>query len=121
MKNRKPSPLLYSLATLVIMLAIVLVGQSFAPDRVQITILGTTDLHGNINPIESGCRRGRLLHTARITLFTQTHSHPERRVTIFRMMSFMTTVCGKRSGTFANRRPVEQQSRMKRRALRVIT
>ena len=51
-KNRKPSPLVYSLATLVIMLALFLVGRSFAPERVQITILGTTDLHGNINPID---------------------------------------------------------------------
>ena len=34
------------------MLALVLVGRSFAPERVQITILGTTDLHGNINPID---------------------------------------------------------------------
>jgi 2',3'-cyclic-nucleotide 2'-phosphodiesterase / 3'-nucleotidase len=34
------------------MLALVLVGRSFAPDRVQITILGTTDLHGNIDPID---------------------------------------------------------------------
>ena len=33
-------------------MVIVLVAQSFAPDRVQITILGTTDLHGNINPID---------------------------------------------------------------------
>lgn len=38
--------------TLVILLSLVLVGRSFAPDRVQITILGTTDLHGNINPID---------------------------------------------------------------------
>ena len=52
MKNRKVSPFIYSLATLVIMLALVLVGRSFAPDRVQITILGTTDLHGNILPID---------------------------------------------------------------------
>ncbi|HJS23295.1 MAG TPA: metallophosphoesterase, partial [Pyrinomonadaceae bacterium] len=52
MKYRKVSPYIYSLATLVIMLALVLVGRSFAPDRVQITILGTTDLHGNINPID---------------------------------------------------------------------
>src|SRR5678816_1464727 len=51
MKTRK-SPFLYSLATLIIMLALVLVGRSFAPDRVQITILGTTDLHGHINPID---------------------------------------------------------------------
>ena len=50
--TRKVSPFIYSLATLVIMLALVLVGRSFAPDRVQITILGTTDLHGNINPID---------------------------------------------------------------------
>jgi len=49
MKNRK---LLYSISTLVIILTLVLVGRSFAPDRVQITILGTTDLHGNINPID---------------------------------------------------------------------
>src|SRR5690349_720056 len=52
MKNRKVSPFLYSLATLVMMLALVLVGRSFVPDRVQITILGTTDLHGNILPVD---------------------------------------------------------------------
>ena len=52
MKTHKPSPFIYSLSTLIIMLALVLVGRSFAPDRVQITILGTTDLHGNINPID---------------------------------------------------------------------
>src|SRR5690242_14091442 len=53
MRNkRKLSPFIYSLATLVIMLALVLVARSFVPDRVQITILGTTDLHGNINPID---------------------------------------------------------------------
>ena len=51
-KQHKLSPFIYSLATLVIMLALVLVGRSFAPERVQITILGTTDLHGNINPID---------------------------------------------------------------------
>src|SRR5215213_3805511 len=51
MKTHK-SLFIYSLLTLIIMLAIVLVGRSFAPDRVQITILGTTDLHGNINPID---------------------------------------------------------------------
>ena len=50
--KRKPSPFINSLATLAILLALVLVGHSFAPDRVQITILGTTDLHGNINPID---------------------------------------------------------------------
>lgn len=38
--------------TLVMMLTLVLVARSFVPDRVQITILGTTDLHGNINPID---------------------------------------------------------------------
>src|SRR5215510_14305501 len=52
MTQRKVSPFYYSFATLIIMLALVLVGRSFAPDRVQITILGTTDLHGNINPID---------------------------------------------------------------------
>src|SRR4030095_9860767 len=52
MKNRKFSPFIYSISTLVIMLALVLVGRSFVPDRVQITILGTTDLHGNILPID---------------------------------------------------------------------
>ena len=51
-QRHKLSPFIYSLATLVIMLALVLVGRSFAPDRVQITILSTTDLHGNINPID---------------------------------------------------------------------
>src|SRR5678815_1154955 len=51
MKTRK-SPFIYSLSTLIILLALVLVGRSFVPDRVQITILGTTDLHGNINPID---------------------------------------------------------------------
>src|SRR5678815_1421584 len=51
MKTHK-SPFIYSLATLIILLALVLVGRSFVPDRVQITILGTTDLHGNINPID---------------------------------------------------------------------
>ncbi len=49
---KKPKPYLYSLSTLIIILALVLVGRSFAPERVQITILGTTDLHGNINPID---------------------------------------------------------------------
>jgi 2',3'-cyclic-nucleotide 2'-phosphodiesterase/3'-nucleotidase len=52
MKHRKVSPFIYSLATLVVMLALVFAGRSFAPDRVQITILSTTDLHGNINPID---------------------------------------------------------------------
>ena len=52
MKKRLISPFIYSVSTLVIMLALVLVGRSFAPDRVQITILGTTDLHGNILPLD---------------------------------------------------------------------
>src|SRR4026207_1016262 len=51
MKKHK-SPFIYSLATLIILVALVFVGHSFAPERVQITILGTTDLHGNINPID---------------------------------------------------------------------
>lgn len=50
MTNRKP--FFQSGLTLVILLSLVFVGRSFAPDRVQITILGTTDLHGNINPID---------------------------------------------------------------------
>jgi 2',3'-cyclic-nucleotide 2'-phosphodiesterase / 3'-nucleotidase len=52
MKHRKRQPLVNSFLILLLLLAIVLVGRSFAPDRVQITILGTTDLHGNINPID---------------------------------------------------------------------
>jgi 2',3'-cyclic-nucleotide 2'-phosphodiesterase (5'-nucleotidase family) len=52
MKTPKLSPLVYSLSTLIILLSLVLIGRSFAPERVQITILGTTDLHGNINPID---------------------------------------------------------------------
>lgn len=51
MKTHK-SPFIYSLSVLIILLVLVLVGRSFVPDRVQITILGTTDLHGNINPID---------------------------------------------------------------------
>src|SRR6187549_2848159 len=50
--TRKLSPFIYSLSTLIIMLALVFVGRSFAPERVQITILGSTDLHGNIDPID---------------------------------------------------------------------
>ena len=50
MKNKLP--LAYSISTLIILLALVFAAHSFAPDRVQITILGTTDLHGNINPID---------------------------------------------------------------------
>ena len=52
MKTQKFSPFAYSFATLVFILTLVLAAHSFAPDRVQITILGTTDLHGNINPID---------------------------------------------------------------------
>lgn len=48
----KRSPFFYSLIILVLLLTVVLVARSFVPDRVQITILGTTDLHGNINPID---------------------------------------------------------------------
>src|SRR5215204_98878 len=51
MKTHK-RPFVYSISTLVIMLSLVFVARSLAPDRVQITILGTTDLHGNINPID---------------------------------------------------------------------
>ena len=52
MKTKRFSPFVYSFTTLVFILALVLVARSFAPTRVQITILGTTDLHGNINPID---------------------------------------------------------------------
>src|SRR3954471_4704571 len=49
---KKRSPFLHSFMTLVVLLALVLVARSFVPDRVQITILSTTDLHGNILPID---------------------------------------------------------------------
>ncbi|HEY3582721.1 MAG TPA: bifunctional UDP-sugar hydrolase/5'-nucleotidase [Pyrinomonadaceae bacterium] len=49
---KKRSPFLHSFMTLVVLLALVLVARSFVPDRVQITILSTTDLHGNIDPID---------------------------------------------------------------------
>ena len=52
MKHRKFAPLIQSLTILVFLLVIVFVAHSFVPERVQITILGTTDLHGNINPID---------------------------------------------------------------------
>jgi 2',3'-cyclic-nucleotide 2'-phosphodiesterase (5'-nucleotidase family) len=52
MKHRTFSPLVHSLSILVFLLVIVFVARSFVPERVQITILGTTDLHGNINPID---------------------------------------------------------------------
>src|SRR5215204_597647 len=51
MKTHK-RPFVYSISTLTIMLSLVFMARSFAPDRVQITILGTTDLHGNINTID---------------------------------------------------------------------
>src|SRR6187397_2115097 len=49
---KKRSPFLYSFMTLVVLLALVFVARSFVPDRVQITILSTTDLHGNIDPVD---------------------------------------------------------------------
>jgi len=49
---KKRSPFFYSFMTLVMLLTLVFVARSFVPDRVQITILGTTDLHGNIDPID---------------------------------------------------------------------
>ncbi|HEU4711385.1 MAG TPA: bifunctional UDP-sugar hydrolase/5'-nucleotidase [Pyrinomonadaceae bacterium] len=52
MKNRKISPFIHSLIILILLFGVVLVARSFVPERVQITILGTTDLHGNINPID---------------------------------------------------------------------
>ncbi len=56
MKTRKVSltrtPAVQSLIVLCILLTLVFVARSFAPERVQITILGSTDLHGNIDPID---------------------------------------------------------------------
>ena len=52
MKTRKISPAVQSLIVLCILLTLVFAARSFAPERVQITILGTTDLHGNIDPID---------------------------------------------------------------------
>lgn len=52
MRHRKLSPFIYPVTIIGILLALVLVGRSFAPERVQITILGTTDLHGNILPVD---------------------------------------------------------------------
>ncbi|HJT65259.1 MAG TPA: bifunctional UDP-sugar hydrolase/5'-nucleotidase [Pyrinomonadaceae bacterium] len=49
---KKRSPFFRSFLTLIVLLALVLVARSFVPDRVQITILSTTDLHGNIDPID---------------------------------------------------------------------
>jgi 2',3'-cyclic-nucleotide 2'-phosphodiesterase (5'-nucleotidase family) len=40
------------LALLLVAIVLVPVGGFVAPERVQITVLGTTDLHGNINPID---------------------------------------------------------------------
>ncbi len=53
MNFRKVSSLSFSL--LVLTLTLVLfpqAGSGVVPDRVHITILGTTDLHGNINPVD---------------------------------------------------------------------
>src|SRR4026207_1315497 len=52
MKKRNFSPLAQSLSIVLFLLVIVLVAQSFVPERVQITVLGTTDLHGNIYPVD---------------------------------------------------------------------
>ena len=60
--------------TLVIMLALVLVGRSFAPDRVQITILGTTDLHGNIQPVDYYTNKPDNRGIAKIATLDQTRS-----------------------------------------------
>jgi 2',3'-cyclic-nucleotide 2'-phosphodiesterase/3'-nucleotidase len=51
MKIRKISPFLYCLFVLILAISPI-AGGSVASERVQITILGTTDLHGNINPID---------------------------------------------------------------------
>src|SRR4026208_41928 len=52
MSKPKVSPLFQSLGVLLLLLLIVFIAQSFVPERVQITILGTTDLHGNILPVD---------------------------------------------------------------------
>src|SRR5215510_982378 len=52
MKSRKRVALVYSLSVVSITLILFFVGRSFAPERVHITILGSTDLHGNIGPID---------------------------------------------------------------------
>lgn len=53
MKNGKPHILLPTTLILVVTLAVsLLLGAAAAPDRVHITIMGTTDLHGNILPID---------------------------------------------------------------------
>lgn len=51
MKSRNTFRATYRLWILILLLAFVPSGR-VAPERVQITILGTTDLHGNINPID---------------------------------------------------------------------
>src|SRR5262245_7781097 len=52
MNSRRRIALLYSASVLTVILVLFLVGRSFAPERVHITILGTTDLHGNISPLD---------------------------------------------------------------------
>ena len=52
MNSRKTSLLLFCFSVLVLTLAPVPQVAQPAPNRVQITILGTTDLHGNIDPID---------------------------------------------------------------------
>jgi 2',3'-cyclic-nucleotide 2'-phosphodiesterase/3'-nucleotidase len=51
MKSRNTFRATYRLCILIFVLAFVPSGE-VAPERIQITILGTTDLHGNINPID---------------------------------------------------------------------
>jgi 2',3'-cyclic-nucleotide 2'-phosphodiesterase/3'-nucleotidase len=52
MHIRKTLPILFCLVVLVVTQSFLLQTGLVAPERVQITILGTTDLHGNINPID---------------------------------------------------------------------
>lgn len=51
-KVLRSSSVIYFFAFLFIAFLIAAPAGSVAPERVQITILGTTDLHGNINPID---------------------------------------------------------------------
>ena len=48
----KPARLVYCALILTLLVFTVAPSGLVAPERVQITILGTTDLHGNINPID---------------------------------------------------------------------
>lgn len=52
MKHQKPLRLVCFVLVLLVIGLFAATGSNTAPERVQITILGTTDLHGNINPLD---------------------------------------------------------------------